>query len=192
MIKYNEIKLERKIFIMEMIAAIDLRAGIAFEYEGGVWQVMYQDFMKPGKGNAVMRVRMKNLRTGAIIETTLNPNNKYKKFTIDKNVFMDQDDYSQLEVDASFIEGCKYYLIEGETICLVLICEDEILGVSTKDEKVALEVVQAEPAVRGNTSQSARKKVTLQTGLVIEVPLFIEEGDKIIVNVNDNSYCSRA
>ena len=189
---------------MEMIAAIDLRAGIAFEYEGGVWQVMYQDFMKPGKGNAVMRVRMKNLRTGAIIETTLNPNNKYKKFTIDKKemlfsyvdgnnyVFMDQDDYSQLEVDASFIEGCKYYLIEGETICLVLICEDEILGVSTKDEKVALEVVQAEPAVRGNTSQSARKKVTLQTGLVIEVPLFIEEGDKIIVNVNDNSYCSRA
>ena len=189
---------------MEMIAAIDLRSGHTFEYNGSVWQVLEQDFMKPGKGNAVMRVRMKDLRSGSIIETTLNPNNKYKKCIIDKKemlfsyvegdtyVFMDNEDYSQLEIPAAQVEACKNYLIEGETICMVLMCEGEILGVSTKDEKVTLTVTQAEPAVRGNTSQSARKKVTLETGLVIEVPLFIEEGDKIIVNVNDASYCSRA
>ena len=70
---------------MEMIAAIDLRAGNTFEYNNSVWQVLYQDFMKPGKGNAVMRVRMKDLRSGSIIETTLNPNSKYKKCIIDKS-----------------------------------------------------------------------------------------------------------
>lgn len=189
---------------MEMISAIDLRAGHAFEYNNSVWQVLEQDFMKPGKGNAVMRVRMKDLRTGSIIQTTLNPNNKYKKCTIDKKemlfsyvegdqyVFMDNEDYSTLEIPSERLEYYKNFMIEGETICLVLLYEGEILGVQTKDEKVALEVTQAEPAVKGNTSQSARKKVTLQTGYELEVPLFIEEGDKIIVNVNEGTYVSRA
>ena len=71
---------------MEMIAAIDLRAGHAFKYNDSVWQVLEQDFMKPGKGNAVMRVRMKDLRSGSIINTTLNPNNKYEKCMIDKKI----------------------------------------------------------------------------------------------------------
>lgn len=189
---------------MEMIAAIDLRAGIAFEYNNSIWLVLSQDFMKPGKGNAVMRVHMKDLRTGSIIDTTLNPNNKYKKYTIDKKemlfsyvegdsyIFMDNEDYSTVEISKDKLEWYKNFMVEGETLCLVMVCDGEILGVQTKDEKVPLEVTQAEPAVKGNTSQSARKKVTLQTGFIVEVPLFIEEGDKIIVNVNDGSYCSRA
>lgn len=189
---------------MEMIAAIDLRAGNTFEYNNSVWQVLEQDFMKPGKGNAVMRVRMKDLRTGSIIQTTLNPNNKYKKCIIDKKemlfsyvegdvcVFMDNEDYSTTEIPEDKLKWYKNFMVEGETVCLVMMCEDEILGVQTKDEKIVLEVTQAEPAVKGNTSQTARKKVTLQTGYELEVPLFIEEGDKIIVNVNDGSYCSRA
>ena len=188
----------------EMISAIDLRSGHTFEYEGSVWQVLEQDFMKPGKGNAVMRVRMKNLRTGSIIQTTLNPNNKYKKCIIDKKemlfsyiegdsyVLMDNEDYSQLEVPASFFDWWKNFVVEGETNIMVMMCEGEILGVSTKDEKVVLEVTEAEPAVKGNTSQTARKKVKVSTGYELEVPLFIESGDKIIVNVNDGSYCSRA
>ena len=189
---------------MEMIAAIDLRAGNTFEYNNSVWQVLEQDFMKPGKGNAVMRVRMKDLRTGSIIQTTLNPNNKYTKCIIDKNamlfsyvegdvcVFMDNEDYSTIEIPEDKLKWYKNFMVEGETVCLVMMCEGEILGVQTKDEKIVLEVTQAEPAVKGNTSQTARKKVTLQTGFELEVPLFIEEGDKIIVNVNDGSYCSRA
>lgn len=188
---------------MEMIAAIDLRAGHTFEYNGSVWQVLEQDFMKPGKGNAVMRVRMKDLRSGSIIQTTLNPNNKYKKCIIDKKemlfsyvdgdnyVLMDNEDYSTLEIPAASF-SCKDYVVEGASTLVVMMCEGEVLGVATKTEKVELEVVQAEPAVKGNTSQSARKKVTLETGLEIEVPLFIEEGDRIIVNVNDGSYVSRA
>lgn len=189
---------------MEMISAIDLRAGNTFEYNNSVWQVLEQDFMKPGKGNAVMRVRMKDLRTGSIIQTTLNPNNKYKKCIIDKKemlfsyvegdnyVFMDNEDYSTLDMPKEKLEWYKNFMIEGETIVLVMMCEGEILGVQTKDEKIALEVTQAEPAVKGNTSQSARKKVILETGFELEVPLFIEEGDRIIVNVNDGTYCSRA
>lgn len=189
---------------MEMISAIDLRAGHTFEYNNSIWLVLDQDFMKPGKGNAVMRVRIKDLRSGSIIETTLNPNNKYRKYTIDKKemlfsyiegdsyVFMDNEDYSQIEIPADKLKWYKNFIIEGETICLVMMCEGEILGVQTKAEKVELTVTQAEPAVKGNTAQSARKKVTLETGFVVEVPLFIEEGDKLIINVNDGSYCSRA
>jgi len=189
---------------MEMISAIDLRAGHAFEYNNSVWQVLEQDFMKPGKGNAVMRVRMKDLRTGSIINTTLNPNAKFKKCIIDKKemlfsyidgdsyVFMDNEDYTTIEIPAENLEWYKNFIVEGVTIVVVMMCEEEILGVQTKSEKVELEVTQAEPAVKGNTSQTARKKVTLETGYVLEVPLFIEEGDRIIVNVNDGSYCSRA
>lgn len=189
---------------MEMISAIDLRAGHAFEYNNSVWQVLEQDFMKPGKGNAVMRVRMKDLRTGSIINTTLNPNAKFKKCIIDKKemlfsyidgdsyVFMDNEDYTTIEIPAENLQWYKNFIVEGVTIVVVMMCEEEILGVQTKSEKVELEVTQAEPAVKGNTSQTARKKVTLETGYVLEVPLFIEEGDRIIVNVNDGSYCSRA
>lgn len=189
---------------MEMISAIDLRAGYSFEYNGSVWLVLDQDFMKPGKGNAVMRVRMKDLRTGSIIQTTLNPNNKYKRCILDKKdmlfsykegdnfVFMDNEDYSQLEIQGDKLKWYKNFIVEGETACIILMCEGEVLGVQTKDEKVTLTVTEAEPAVKGNTSQSARKKVTVETGFVLEVPLFIGEGDKIIVNVNDGQYCSRA
>ena len=189
---------------MEMISAIDLRAGHAFEYNGSVWQVLEQDFMKPGKGNAVMRVRMKDLRTGSIINTTLNPNNKYKKCIIDKKdmlfsyidgdsyVFMDNEDYSQLEIPASSLEWYKNFIVEGVSTCVVMICEGEILGVQTKSEKVELTVTKAEPAVKGNTSQNARKKVELETGFELEVPQFIEEGDKVIVNTVEGTYCSRA
>lgn len=188
---------------MEMIAAIDLRSGHTFEYNGSVWQVLEQDFMKPGKGNAVMRVRMKDLRSGSIIQTTLNPNNKYRKCIIDKKemlfsyvdgdnfVLMDNEDYSTLEIPASSF-SCKDFVVEGASTLIVMMCEGEVLGVTTKTEKVELEVVEAEPAVKGNTSQSARKKVKLETGYELEVPLFIEEGDRIIVNVNDGSYVSRA
>ena len=189
---------------MEMISAIDLRAGHAFEYNNSVWQVLDQNFMKPGKGNAVMRVRMKDLKSGSIIETTLNPNAKFKKCIIDKKemlfsyvdgdsyVFMDNEDYSQLEVPAENLKWYKNFIVEGVSAVIVMMCEEEILGIQTKSEKVELEVVHAEPAVKGNTSKTARKKVTLETGFEVEVPLFIEEGDKIIVNVNDGSYCSRA
>ena len=189
---------------MEMVSAIDLRAGMAFEYNNSIWLVLEQDFMKPGKGNAVMRVKMRDLRSGSIVATTINPNNKYKKCIIDKKdmlfsyvdgdtyVFMDNEDYSTIELPAERLEWYKNFIVEGETICQVMMCEGEVLGIQTKDEKVVLEVTQADPAVRGNTSQTARKKVTLQTGLVIEAPLFIEEGDKVIVSTIDGSYSSRA
>lgn len=189
---------------MAMISAIDLRAGMAFDYNNSVWLVLEQDFMKPGKGNAVMRVRMKDLRTGSIVATTINPNNKYKLYDLEKKdmlfsyidgdnyVFMDNEDYSTIELPKEKLEWYKNFIVEGESICQVLTCEGEVLGIQTKDEKVVLEVVQADPAIKGNTAQSARKKVTLSTGWVLETPLFIEEGDKIIVQTVDGSYCGRA
>lgn len=189
---------------MEMIAAIDLRAGHAFKYNDSVWQVLEQDFMKPGKGNAVMRVRMKDLRSGSIINTTLNPNNKYEKCMIDKKdmlfsyidgsayVFMDNETYETIEVDEKYLPWYKNFIVEGVSICVVMMYEGEILGIQTKSEKVELTVTHAEPAIKGNTSQNARKKVILETGFELEVPQFIEEGDKVIVNTVEGTYSSRA
>jgi elongation factor P len=189
---------------MEMIAAIDLRAGHAFKYNDSVWQVLEQDFMKPGKGNAVMRVRMKDLRSGSIINTTLNPNNKYEKCMIDKKdmlfsyidgdsyVFMDNETYETVEVPAKNLEWYKNFIVEGVSNCVVMMYEGEILGIQTKSEKVELKVVKADPAVRGNTSQTAKKKVVLETGYELEVPLFIEEGDRIVVSTVEGTYSSRA
>ena len=90
------------------------------------------------------------------------------------------------------LDWYKNFIVEGVSNCVVMMYEGEILGIQTKSEKVELTVAKAEPAIRGNTSQTARKKVTLETGFELEVPLFIEEGDVIVVNTVEGTYCSRA
>lgn len=189
---------------MDMISAIDLRAGDAFEYNGSVWQVLDQNFMKPGKGNAVMRVQMREFKSGSQIWTTFNPSAKFKKCEIDKRdmlfsyingdnyVFMDSETYEELELSADQLGIYKDYIVEGQTVCTIMMCEDDILGIQTKTEKVELEVVECDPGVKGDTAQNARKKAKLETGLIIDVPLFIEAGDRIVVSTVDGQYRSRA
>ena len=189
---------------MEMISAKDLRSGHAFKYNDSVWQVLEQEFNKPGKGQAKMIIRMKDLRTGSIINTTLLPDEKYENCIIDKKdmlfsyidgdsyVFMDNETYETVEVPAANLEWYKNFIVEGVSNCVVMMYEGEILGIQTKSEKVELKVVKADPAVRGNTSQTAKKKVVLETGYELEVPLFIEEGDVLVINTVEGTYCSRA
>ena len=185
-----------------MISTNDLKNGITIEYDGNIYVVMETQHVKPGKGAAIVKAKLKNLRTGAIFEQTFNAGVKVATARIDKQLmqylytmndiyyFMNMDSYEQLELSASQIGDQAKFLKENLEVYITSY-EGEILGMDLPD-KVELVITHTEPAVKGNTSQTARKKVTLETGFQVEVPLFIEEGDKVIVNVTDGSYCSRA
>lgn len=163
---------------------------------------MWFQHHKPGKGGAMMKVKGKNVRTGRIVEKTYRADGKVtqaiierisKQFLYRENnmfVFMDTEDYSQMHVPDDRIGDKKNYLIEGEDVNLVMY-DNEILDIELPP-KVKIKVTKAEPGVRGNTAQGATKKVTLESGLDIEVPLFVNEGEYIVVDTRTGKYISRA
>ena len=149
-----------------------------------------------------MKTKLRNLRTGGIVEKTFNTNVKFEKANINKqNVqylyntgdtyfFMNMETFEQLELSADQIGDSKNYLIENMNVYVILY-EGELLGIDLPD-KVEFTVVETEPAVRGNTTNNALKDATVETGLVVKVPLFIEQGEKILVTTADGKYSSRA
>ena len=185
-----------------MISTNDLKNGITIEYEGNIYVVMDTQHVKPGKGAAIVKAKLKNLRTGAIIEQTLNAGVKVATASIEKQLmqylynmndvyyFMNMESYEQLEIPASKIADQAKLLKENLEVYITSF-EGEILGVALPD-KVELVVTHTEPAVKGNTTQNALKDATVETGLLVRVPLFIEEGETIIVSTADGKYVSRA
>ncbi|MBO5414873.1 MAG: elongation factor P [Bacilli bacterium] len=185
-----------------MINVNDIKNGVTIMIEGQIYQVVEFLHVKPGKGSAFMKTKLRNLRTGGIVEKTFNTNVKFEKANINKqNVqylyntgdtyfFMNMDNYEQLELSADQIGDNKNYLIENMSVYVILY-EGELLGIDLPD-KVEFTVVQTEPAVRGNTTNNALKDATVETGLVVRVPLFIEQGEKILVTTADGKYSSRA
>ncbi len=185
-----------------MISTNDLKNGITIEYEGNIYVVMDTQHVKPGKGAAIVKAKLKNLRTGAIIEQTFNAGVKVATAHIEKQLmqylynmndvyyFMNMESYEQLEIPASKIADQAKLLKENLEVYITSY-EGEILGVALPD-KVELVVTHTEPAVKGNTTQNALKDATVETGLLVRVPLFIEEGETIIVSTSDGKYVSRA
>ncbi len=185
-----------------MVTSNEFKTGMTVEYEGNIYQVMEFQHVKPGKGQAFVRTRLKNLRTGAITDFSFRADEKMAKAIIEKKVmqylyddgmhlaFMDMETYEQIEIPAANLESEKNYLLEGSTVTMVEF-QGEILGVMLP-EKVTLEVTETTPGVRGNTAANATKEAVLETGLRVLVPLFINEGDKIIVNTSTGRYDSRA
>lgn len=185
-----------------MINVNDIKNGMTIMIEGQIYQVVEFLHVKPGKGSAFMKTKLRNMRTGGIVEKTFNTNVKFEKANINKqNVqylyntgdtyfFMNMDNYEQLELSAEQIGDNKNYLIENMNVYVILY-EGELLGIDLPD-KVELEVTETEPAVRGNTTNNALKDATLETGLVVKVPMFIEQGEKILVTTADGKYSSRA
>lgn len=184
-----------------MVSTNDFKTGMTIEYNGDIYQVLSFQHIKPGKGQAFVHSSIKNLRTGSTITYNFRPDLKLKKAIIEKNEmqyiyntsdtysFMDNATYEQLDIPASSLKWEKQFMLEG-TMVTVIQYETEILGVQLK-EKVSLEVEECDPGVKGNTAANARKKATLETGYILEVPLFINRGDKIIVSTIDGSYSSR-
>jgi len=185
-----------------MITTSDFKTGMTIEYEGNVYQIIDFQHVKPGKGQAFVRSKLKNLRTGTTTEFSFSAGVKMEQAMIEKRKmqylyrsnesfsFMDMETYEQIEINVSRLEYEKNFMIEGMEVTIVDY-QGEILGINLP-EKMALEVVECDPNVKGNTAANATKDAILETGYKLLVPLFIETGDKVIVSTIDGKYNSRA
>lgn len=185
-----------------MITTSDFKTGLTILYDGNIYQIIEFLHVKPGKGSAFVRTKLRNLRSGAVIDNTFNAGVKVEKAQIDHvkmqyiyasgdmHVFMNNETYEQLEIPAAQIEHELKFIFEGMNVEVNFYDGKEILGVSIPD-KVVLEIVETVPGVKGDTKTNASKDAIMQTGLLVKVPLFIEQGEKIIVSTQDGSYVSR-
>ncbi len=184
-----------------MVSSNEFKNGMTIIYEGNIYQILEFQHVKPGKGGAFVRTKLKNMRSGAIIDYTFNAGEKVEKAEIEKlkmqyiyesgnfYVFMDQETYEQIEIDKKQIKQEIPFISEG-LIVDVLKLDQEILGVILPD-KVSLLVTQCEPAVKGDTKTSATKDAIVETGHLIKVPLFIMQGEKVIINTQTGEYVQR-
>jgi elongation factor P len=185
-----------------MINVNDLKVGMTIMYENNIYSVMDTQHVKPGKGAAFVQAKLKNLRNGSIVENRFNSSDKVEPARIEKKAmqflysmndtyyFMNMSDYEQIELDKKLI-GDDAELLKENLEVDIMFFEGEMLGMNLPD-KIALKVVHTEPAVKGNTTSSAMKDATLETGKVIKVPLFIEEGEELLISSKDGKYVSRA
>ena len=180
----------------------DIKNGMTIIMDGNLCTIQEFQHVKPGKGPAFVRIKLKNLRTGSTTEDTYNTNIKVQKAHIDKMnvqflyasgdsyIFMNNETYEQFEVDTKTLGNNVKFIKEGLDI-MIDFYEGEIIGI-TLPEKVEYEVTETEPAVKGNTTNNASKDATIETGLVVKVPLFINLGEKILVSTSDGKYAGRA
>ena len=185
-----------------MISSSDFRTGVTIEIDGEVWQVIDFQHVKPGKGAAFVRTKMKNVRTGSVVERTFNPGEKIPKAHVDNRkmqylyendemyVFMDNETYEQSELTKEQLGDALKYLKENMDISIMMF-QGTILGVDLPNT-VELNVKETEPGIRGDTSSGGSKPAVMETGLVVQVPFFINADDRLIINTSDGSYVSRA
>lgn len=185
-----------------MVNVTELRPGNYFEEEGNIYQVLDILLNKTAMRKMVAKVKVKNLRTGAVTEISRNSGYAIETIRLDKRqmqylydtgdalVFMDQETYDQIEISKDRLEWETQFL-KGEEIVEITSYEGEILGLNLP-AKVALKIVECEPAVRGDTVNKAMKDAVLETGLKVRVPLFIEDGEVILVRTDNGQYDGRA
>jgi elongation factor P len=185
-----------------MISVNDFKTGLTIEVDGSLWRVIDFQHVKPGKGAAFVRSKLRNLRNGAIQEKTFRAGEKVAKAQIDnrkmqylyangdQHVFMDTESYDQIELSADAIEYELKFLRENMEVHIMMY-QGESLGVELPNS-VELEVTETEPGIKGDTASGGTKPATLETGLVVQVPFFINQGDRLIINTTESSYVSRA
>ena len=185
-----------------MIQTIDLKKGMVFEKDGKLLKVLAINHHKPGKGNPLMQMDIQDVRSGSIVHTTMRPSEKVEQVMVNKknaqylydegntSVFMDLETYEQYEIDQSQISEEKKYLTENMQVQMNFV-DSELVGVELP-ATVTLEVVETQPEIKGATIEGGGKPATMNTGLVVTVPAFVKNGDKIIVNTSDGAYKSRA
>lgn len=185
-----------------MINVGDLRPGMTFQYEGNLYVVLEASHNKTARAAANIKVKMKNMRSGSTTEKTFGNNDKVEKAHIEKRkmqylydsgdalVFMDIETYDQIEISSSSLEWEKNFMKESSEV-EVTSFEGEVLGVSLPIN-VPFTITETEPAVKGDTATGATKFATIETGFQIKVPLFISEGEEVLVNTVDGKYQGRA
>lgn len=187
---------------MTMISVNEFKNGLTIEYNNDLWRIVEFQHVKPGKGSAFVRSKLKSLRTGAVQEYTFRSTAKVETADIQTRqmqylyndgssyVFMDTATYEQLEVPNAQIDQEAKYLKEN-MIVNIISHNSETLGLDLPNT-VDLEVVETEPGIRGDTSSGGGKPATMETGLVVTVPFFINVGDVLTINTSDGSYVSRS
>ena len=181
-----------------MISAGDFRNGVTFEMDGQVVSIIEFQHVKPGKGAAFVRTKIRNVITGAVVEKTFNPNDKYPTAFIDRKdmeysysdgdlyYFMDTETWEQIPINASIL-GDSFKFVKENMVCKVLSYKGNVFGVEPPNF-VELQVTQTDPGFAGNTATNATKPATLETGAEIKVPLFIEEGEMIQIDTRTGEY----
>lgn len=187
---------------MPTITTNDLKNGMTLELDRDLVQVVEFQHVKPGKGHAFVRTTLRNVRTGAVVDRTFRAGEKVERAMIDKRsmqflyrdgadyVFMDDETYDQRNLAPAALGAAARYLVEQATV-LILLFGEEVIGVELP-AAVELVITETEPGVQGDRVSGARKPATLETGLVVQVPLFIESGERVKVDTRSGEYLSRA
>ncbi len=185
-----------------MILVNDFRPGITFQYEGNIYVVLEASHNKTAMRQMIIKAKVKNLRSASIVELSFTGGDKVEPAHIDKNemqylydagdslVFMNTSTYDQIEIQKENLKWELNFLKPNSNVNITMF-QGEILGIILPD-KVALQIIECEPAVRGDTATSASKNAILETGLEIKVPMFIAQDEIVLVNTADGKYSSRA
>ena len=185
-----------------MVSAGDFRNGITFEMEGGVWQIIEFQHVKPGKGAAFVRTKIRNVIAGSVVEKTFSPTDKFPTAHIDRRemeylyndgdlyYFMDPESYEQVPVSAADLSD-NFKFVKENMVCRILSYKGNVFGVEPPTF-VNLEVTKTEPGFKGDTATNTLKPATLETGAEVRGPLFIDEGEMIQIDTRTGEYLGRA
>lgn len=185
-----------------MISVSDLKAGMTFILDGKLWKVLEISHHKPGKGNTIMRMKIRDVRNNSTVDTTMRPDEKVERAHIDTKevqylysqdgtaTFMDLETYDQYEIVEESIENEMKYLLENAEVKIQFF-GSEVIGVQLPST-VVLQVTETQPSIKGATVSGSGKPATMETGLVVNVPDFIEAGEYLIVNTAEGTYSGRA
>jgi len=185
----------------DMISTADFRNGMTIDMDGSLYNIVFFQHVKPGKGGAFVRTRLKNLKTGAAIEKTFRAGEKVELAILDKrrmqflykegtnSIFMDLDTYEQMPIEDEEVGEAAKFLVDGVTVDISLY-EGKPVGVEAP-LFVEMEVVETAPGVKGDTASGGSKPATLESGLVVNVPFFIEPGNRIRIDTRSGDYVER-
>jgi elongation factor P len=184
-----------------MISSNDIRPGTTIKIDNDIWQVIEFQHVKPGKGAAFVRSKLKNLRTGNTNEKTFRAGEKLEKATIERRemqfsyndgadyIFMDNETFDQITVSQDKLGDVALYIKEGTNVN-IMTCDTDIIGIEPPNF-IELKVVETDPAYKGDTAQGGTKPAKVETGAVVAVPFFVVEGDTIKIDTRTNSYLER-
>ena len=185
-----------------MVSAGDFRNGVTFEMDGNVYQIIEFQHVKPGKGAAFVRTKIRNVIAGTVVEKTFNPSDKYPTAYVERKemeysyndgdlyYFMDSETYEQLPISPNVL-GDNFRFVKENMVCKVLSYKGNVFGIEPPNF-VELQVTETEPGVKGDTATNVTKPATLETGAEIKVPIFINEGEMIRVDTRTGEYMERA
>jgi elongation factor P len=186
-----------------MATTSDIRNGMMIEFKDGIYEIIDFLHVKPGKGNTFVRTKLRNIKTGQVLENNFRISEKLTEIRIEKSkkqylyhdgdfyVFMDNETYEQISVPSEAIGDLDKYLIENTEVTMKSTPEGEIMGIELSTS-IVMEVTECDPNVKGNTASGGGKNAVTQTGLKLTVPFFIEVGDRIKVDTRTGSYQERA